>query len=164
VAQLRESFSETLDALGRHFEQLEVAAAQFDPSLDEQALAAAWESEDPRERNQVALLLGCFEKTYMLLMDLIGLSVKLAGRLGAIEDASVPALEFLREQGMVSRTDLAAIERQREVRNTSQHIYVELSMAALRSAILQQIETTPRLIQDVVKWVEAAEEAEGRTD
>jgi uncharacterized protein YutE (UPF0331/DUF86 family) len=100
----------------------------------------------------------------MLLMDLIGLSVKLASRIGATEDAMAHPLEFLREQEVISRTDLAAIQEQREVRNTSQHIYVELSMSALRSAVLQQIETTPRLIRDVVKWVETTEEIEGRFD
>jgi uncharacterized protein YutE (UPF0331/DUF86 family) len=118
---------------------------------------AAWDSNDPVERNRVGLLLGCFEKTHMLLMDLIALSVKLATRLGAIEEANVPALEVLQDKQVISQAAQTAIENQRQVRNTSQHVYVELSMSALRSAVLQQIETTPSAIRSVAAWVESLE-------
>ena len=76
AVQLRDSYNETLDALRRRFEQLEAAVAQFAPDLDEQALSAAWHSEDPLERNRADNVLSSFEKTYMLLMDLVTLSVK----------------------------------------------------------------------------------------
>jgi hypothetical protein len=76
AVQLRDSYNETLDALRRRFEQLEAAVAQFAPDLDERALSAAWHSEDPLERNRADNVLSSFEKTYMLLMDLVTLSVK----------------------------------------------------------------------------------------
>jgi hypothetical protein len=158
VAQLHESYSETVDAIGRQFEQLEVIVAQFDPDLDERALVAAWDSDDPVERNRVGLLLGCFEKTYMLLMDLIALSAKLARRIGAIDDENTPPLELLANAGVISHNALAAIGTQREVRNMSQHIYVQLSMAVLRCAVLQQIETTPSTIRNVAAWIESLEQ------
>lgn len=161
MAQLRESYSETIDAIGRQFEQLEVVVAQFDPDLDEQALVAAWDSDDPVERNRTGLLLGCFEKTYMLLMDLITLSVKLARRIGAIDDESTPPLEFLVDAGVISHDALAAIRKQREVRNTSQHIYFELSMPELRTAALRQLETTPQAIQGIAAWVDSLEQPSG---
>jgi uncharacterized protein YutE (UPF0331/DUF86 family) len=164
AAQLQESYSETVDAARRHFEQLEVAVAQFDPDLDEKALMAAWESDDPLERNRVGLLIGCFEKTYMLLMDLITLSVKLARRIGAIDDEKTAASELLVNAGVISRDDLEAIEKQREVRNTSQHIYVELSIPALRGAVLLQIEMTPPLIRNIVKWLKSFDGTEDRID
>lgn len=159
MAQLRESYLETVDAIGRQFEQLEVVVAQFNPDLDQQALAAAWDSEDPVERNRVGLLLGCFEKTYMLLMDLVTLSVKLARRIGAVDDETTAPLELLANAGVISRDAIAAIEKQREVRNTSQHIYVQLSMAVLRSAVIQQIETTPSTVRNVGAWVESLAQA-----
>lgn len=159
MVQLRESYTETVAAIGRQFEQLEVVVAQFDPDLDEQALVAAWDSEDPVERNRVGLLLGCFEKTYMLLMDLITLSVKLARRIGAIDDESTPAPELLANAEVISRDAVAAIEKQREVRNTSQHVYVRLSMSELRTVVLGQLETTPQAIQSIAAWVESLEEA-----
>jgi hypothetical protein len=146
---------ETVDAIGRQFEQLEVVIAQFDPALSERALVAAWDSDDPVERNRVGLLLGCFEKTYMLLMDLIGLSVKLARRIGAIDDESTPAPELLVNARVISRGALAAIEKQREVRNKSQHIYLELSVSELRTAVLDQLEMTPRAIQGIAVWIES---------
>jgi hypothetical protein len=74
-----------------------------------------------------------------------------------VESGSVSASEVLREQEVLSRAALAAIENQREVRNTSQHIYAELSVSELRSAVLGQLETTPRAIQGIVAWVELLE-------
>lgn len=157
MAQLRESYSETLDAIGRQFEQLEVVVAQFAPDLDEQALLDAWDSEDPVERNRVGLLLGCFEKTYMLLMDLITLSVKLARRIGAIEDERTPVLDTVANAGVISRDAIEAIEKQREVRNTSQHVYVQLSMSELRTAVLGQLAITPVAVQSIAGWVDSME-------
>jgi hypothetical protein len=162
--QVRAAYEDTLNALGRRFEQLEKSVAQFGADLNERALTAAWESDDPAERNRADGVLSNFEKTYMLLMDLITLSVKLATRIGAIDDEKRPASELLVGAGVISHDDLVAIEKQREVRNTSQHIYVELSIAALRSAVLLQVETTPPLIRNVVKWLEATQAAENRTD
>lgn len=162
MAQLRESYSETVNALGRQFEQLEVVVGQFDPDLDEQALAAAWDSDDPIERNKAALLLGCFEKTYMLLVDLVTLSVKLARRLGASTEAEgSSSIEVLCDLGVISQDAQAAIENQRQVRNTSQHIYVELSMPELRDAVLHQLDTTPAVIQSIAAWVESLEQVPG---
>jgi uncharacterized protein YutE (UPF0331/DUF86 family) len=161
VDQLQAAYEDTLDAVRRRFEQLETAVAQFLPDLDEQALTAAWDSDDPVERNRADSVLASFEKTYMLLMDLITLSVKLARRIGAIDDESTPAPELLVNAEVISHDALAAIEKQREVRNTSQHIYVRLSMSELRTAVLGQLGTTPRAIQSIVVWVESLEEAPG---
>jgi uncharacterized protein YutE (UPF0331/DUF86 family) len=155
--QLQAAYEDTLDALRRRFEQLETAVAQFSPDLDEQALTAAWSSDDPAERNRADSVLASFEKTYMLFMDLITLSVKLARRIGAIDDEKTPAMELLVDAGVISRDVVAAIQKQRAVRNTSQHIYVELSMLELRTAVLGQLESTPRAIQSIAAWVESLE-------
>ena len=160
VAQLRESYAETVGALRRTFEQLSVAEAQFEPDLDEQALPSAWDSDDPTERNRVGLLLACCEKTYMLLMDLIVLSVKLGRRLGALnEDEDAPPLEVLCDLGVITNEAQAALEQQRKVRNTSQHIYVELSVSDLRVAALDQLRTTPAAIRSIDTWVKSLEPA-----
>jgi uncharacterized protein YutE (UPF0331/DUF86 family) len=164
VAQLRAAYEDTLDALRLRFEQLDAAAAQFRPELDEQALTAAWNADDPAERNRADSVLASFEKTYMLLMDLITLSVKLARKMEAsIEDEGGKAspIEVLGDAGVVSQGARAAIEFQRDVRNTSQHIYVELSVSALRNAVLQQLEMTPRAIRSIVAWVESLEQRPG---
>ncbi|HTA14571.1 MAG TPA: hypothetical protein VK781_06905 [Solirubrobacteraceae bacterium] len=157
VDQIKATYEDTLHALRRRFEQLEKSVAQFVPDLDQQALTAAWNSDDPGERNRADGVLSSFEKTHMLLMDLIALSVKLARRIEAIDDESTPAPELLVNAGVISREDIVAIEKQREVRNTSQHIYIQLSMSALRLAVLQQIETTPSTIRNVAAWVESLE-------
>ncbi len=164
VDQLQAAYEHTLDAIRRRFEQLETAVAQFLPDLDEKALTAAWDSDDPAERNRADSVLASFEKTYMLLMDLITLSVKLARRIEAIDDERTPAPELLVNAGVISHGALVAIEKQREVRNTSQHLYVELSMSELRTAVLGQLETTPRAIQSIAAWVESFEQSPGTTD
>lgn len=161
VNQLQAAYDDTLDALRRRFEQLEMAVTQFLPDLDEQALTAAWDSDDPAERNRADSVLASFEKTYMLLMDLITLSVKLARRIGAIDDERTPALNLLVDAGAISRDAVAAMEEQRDVRNTSQHIYVRLSMSELRTVVLDQLETTPGTIQSIAAWVESLERAPG---
>ncbi len=94
----------------------------------------------------------------MLLMDLITLSVKLARRIGTIDDESTPPSDLLASAGIISHNALAAINKQREVRNTSQHIYVQLSMSELRTAVLGQLETTPGAIQSIAAWVESLEQ------
>jgi uncharacterized protein YutE (UPF0331/DUF86 family) len=160
AVQLRDSYNETLDALRRRFEQLEAAVAQFAPGLDEQALSAAWHSDDPLERNRADNVLSSFEKTYMLLMDLVTLSVKLARRLGAMDvDEQLSPIEALCELQIVSRSAREALDVQREVRNSSQHVYVELTVSALREAVEQQLESTPLVIRSIVSWVDSWPEA-----
>jgi hypothetical protein len=156
VVQLRDSYDETLDALRRRFEQLEAAVAQFPPDVDEQALSTAWYSGDPRERNRADSVLSSFEKTYMLLMDLITLSVKLGRKLGVVEaDERLSAIETLSELQIVSQPARAALDIQRAVRNSSQHVYVELAVSSLRDAVRQQLDSTPRLIRRITAWVDA---------
>jgi predicted nucleotidyltransferase len=156
----RYGYNETLDALRRRFEQLEVAAAQFSPDLDEQALSAAWHSDDPLQRNRADSVLSSFEKTYMLLMDLVTLSVKLGRRLGTIEaDQSLSPIDALSELQVLSQPARQALDAQREVRNYSQHVYVELTVAVLREAVKQQMKTTPFVITSIVSWVDSWAEA-----
>ena len=156
TGQLRASYEETLDALRRRFEQLESAVAQFPPDLDESAFTAAWSSEDPIERNRADSVLSSFEKTYMLLMDLIALSVKIGRRLGVVTgDEKSSPVEALRELKVLSADAERALRVQREVRNSSQHVYVELSVPDLREAIKQQLDTSPRIIGGVASWVKA---------
>jgi hypothetical protein len=160
VVQLRDSYNETLDALRRRFEQLEAAVAQFPPDLDEQALSRAWSSDDPLERNRADSVLSSFEKTYMLLMDLVTLSVKLGRRLGAVDvDEELSPIDALRELRIVSQPARDALDVQREVRNSSRHVYVELTVSVLREAVEQQLESTPRVITSIVSWVDSWPEA-----
>ncbi len=160
LERLRESYDETLDALRRRFEQIEAAVAQFQPDLEERAFSAAWHSDDPLERNRADSVLSSFEKTYMLLMDLITLSVKIGRRLGAvsIEERSSP-VETLRELRILTRSAEEALDVQREVRNSSQHVYVELTVSSLREAVERQLESSPRIIHGITAWVDSLPEA-----
>ena len=162
---MRMSYDETLDALRRRFEQLEWAVAQFQPDLDERAFSTAWYSDDPSERTRADSVLSSFEKTYMLLVDLIALSVKIAGRFGALSvDQETSPVEVLRELRIISQSAQDSLDVQREVRNLSQHVYVELTVSDLRDAVMQQIGSTPRMIGNVTSWVDGLtkEAGEGR--
>jgi hypothetical protein len=155
TAQLRESYDETLDALRRRFEQLEWAIAQFQPDLDEEAFSAAWYSDDPSERIRADGVLYSFEKTYMLLMDLIALSVKIAVRSGALSvDQEASPVGVLRELQIISQPALDSLDVQREVRNLSQHVYIELAVSDLRDAVMLQLHSTPRMIGNITSWVD----------
>lgn len=152
---MRMSYDETLDALRRRFEQLEWAVSQFQPDLDEEAFSAAWYSDDPSERTRADSVLSSFEKIYMLLMDLITLSVKIAGRLGALSVAEgASSVETLSELRIISKPAQDSLDVQREVRNLSQHVYVELAVSDLRDAVMQQLESTPRMIGNITSWVD----------
>jgi uncharacterized protein YutE (UPF0331/DUF86 family) len=156
AVQLRDSYDETLDALRRRFEQLEAAVAQFPPDLDEQALSAAWHSDDPLERNRADNVLSSFERTYMLLMDLVTLSVRLARRLGVMDaDDRLSAIEALHRSQILSQPARDALDVQREVRNSSQHVYVELTVSVLREAVKQQLQSTPRVVRSITSWVDS---------
>ncbi len=156
LEQLRGSYDDTLDALRRRFEQLEIAVVQFAPDLDEQALSVAWHSSDPFERNRADSVLSSFEKTYMLLMDLITLSVKIGRRLGdlGVDEGSSP-VETLRELKVLSEGAVEALAIAREVRNASQHVYVELDISDLREAVERQLESSPRVIHSITTWVDS---------
>lgn len=156
LEQLLGSYKETLDALRRRFEQLEAAVAQFHPDLDESTFSAAWYSDDPNERNRADAVLSSFEKTYMLLMDLITLSVKLGRRLDAtgVDQTSSP-VGTLRTLKILSANAEIALTTQREVRNASQHVYVELAVSDLRRAVALQLESSPRTIRAIAAWVDS---------
>lgn len=148
------SYDETLDALRRRFEQLEWAVSQFQPDLDGEAFSAAWYSDDPSERARADSVLSSFEKTYMLLMDLITLSVKIAVRLDALSvDQKTSPVEVLHELQIISQPALDSLDVQREVRNSSQHVYVELTVSDLLDAVIQQMDSTPRVIGNITSWV-----------
>lgn len=154
--QLQGAYEETLHALRRRYEQLESAVAAFQPDLDEQALSVAWHSDDPLERNRADAVLSSFEKTYMLLMDLLTLSAKLARRREVIEgEESSSPVKALRNVGVLSEPAEQALAMQREVRNASQHIYVELTMSALREAVIRQLQTTPRTVTAITAWIDS---------
>lgn len=117
---------------------------------------AAWHADDPLERNRADGVLSSFEKTYMLLMDLATLSVKLGRRLDAIDvDERLSPIDALRELRIVSRSARDALDVQREVRNSSQHVYVELTIPALREAVMRQLEGTPRVIRGMTTWADS---------
>lgn len=44
------------------------------------------------------------------------------------------------------------------MRNLSQHVYVELTVSALRDAVTQQLDSTPRMIRNITSWVDALTE------
>lgn len=154
--QLRNAYDLTLDALRRSYEQLEASATDFSPDMEAQAFASAWDSDDPVQRNRATGVLTNFERTYMLLLDLATLAVKLARRTGALQqDRDVSPIVALREAGVLSEKTERSLESQREVRNASQHIYIELSSRDAREAAKRQLEITPAIAGSIAKWIDS---------
>lgn len=48
-----------------------------------------------------------------------------------------------------------ALEAQRRVRNSSQHVYVELSVSNVREAVKRQLDTTPAVVRSIIAWVDS---------
>ena len=61
---------------------------------------------------------------------------------------------MLRKLQILSQPAQDSLDVQREVRNSSQHVYVELTVSALREAVKQQLDSTPRIIRDITSWVD----------
>lgn len=90
--------------------------------------------------------------------QLRALSVKLGRRLNAVgvdDDERTSPVQALREMRVLSAGAETALQVQREVRNSSQHVYIELSVADLRGAVRLQLQTSPDLIRSVVRWVDS---------
>lgn len=163
--QLRDLYNATLDALRRSYEQLEASVDDFDPDLDEQSFSAAWHSDDPLDRNRAGAVLSNFERTYMLLLDIMTLAVKLAKRWGALErDVDGSPTAILHKAGVVSRQAEESLEAQRRVRNSSQHVYVELSVSNVRQAVKRQLDTTPAVVRSIAAWIDSLDGGEGEED
>lgn len=78
--------------------------------------------------------------------QLRALSVKLGRRLNAVgvdDDERTSPVQALREMRVLSAGAETALQVQREVRNSSQHVYIELSVADLRGAVRLQLQTSP---------------------
>ena len=58
-------------------------------------------------------------------------------------DEELSSIDALQELQIVSLASREALDVQREVRNSSQHVYVELTVPVLREAVEQQLESTP---------------------
>jgi hypothetical protein len=53
---------------------------------------------------------------------------------------------------IISQPAKDSLAVQREVRNLRQHVYVELTVSALRDAVKQQMDSTPRIIKNITSW------------
>ncbi len=62
---------------------------------------------------------------------------------------------MLRELKVLSQSAEEALDAEREVRNASQHIYVELEISDVRKAVAVQLESSPRIVQSITAWLEA---------
>lgn len=80
---------------------------------------------------------------------------EIAGRLGALSvDEGASSVETLSELQIISKPAQDSLDVQREVRDLSQHVYVELTVSALRDAVIQQMDSTPRIIGNIASWVD----------
>ena len=69
------------------------------------------------------------------------------------------SVEALRKLQIIPQPAQDSLDVQREVRNSSQHVYVELTVSALRDAVKQQVDSTPRIIRNIASWIDTLTEA-----
>ena len=153
---LRERLDRTFVALRRQFEQLELA---FDPWRGEDghwAFNAAYDSDDPEERNRAELVHANFERCHHLTRDSIELSAKLAERVERLPtpDKNEDRIAVMVGEGVLTAGDETLLRDQVMVRNESQHAYVQTAADQIYEAAERQLAHGRALVGRVAKFAE----------
>jgi uncharacterized protein YutE (UPF0331/DUF86 family) len=161
-----DDLSERLDLifvqLQRQYEQLEAA---FEPWRGEPGhwdFNAAFDSDDPRERNRAELVHANFERCHQLVRDVIELGAKLAERLGQIEKPPKghDRISALAAAKVITAADESYLREQTIIRNDSQHMYVETVANQVYEAAERQLDHGRKLIGRLARWADSLGELE----
>jgi uncharacterized protein YutE (UPF0331/DUF86 family) len=155
-SNLRERLDRTFVALRRQFEQLELA---FEPWRGEDGhweFNAAYDSDDPEERNRAELVDANFERCHQLTRDSIELAAKLAERVerlpkpGKHEDR----ITVMVREGVLTAVDETLMGEQVIVRNETQHAYVQTAANQIYEAAERQLAHGRALVGRVATFAE----------
>ncbi len=156
-ADLLARLDRTFVALQRQHEQLELALEPWRSDRGHRAFTAAYDSDDPAERNRAELVHANFERYHQLTRDVIELSGKLAERAGRLPKPgnSRDRVDVLLQEGIITRGDESSLRQHATVRNDSQHAYVETGAKHVYEAAQRQLEEGRRLVGRLATFVEA---------
>ena len=136
--------------LRRKLEQLGAALERFD---DAAAYERAWASPDPSQRNLAEQVHATFERSHQLLMDLAVIAVKLGERRKSLPPSNARMTERLVRARVIGAVEAGLVEDHRELRNQSQHWYMEQVPAEVWSAASTQLKRAAGIAGKLACWV-----------
>ncbi len=115
-------------------EQLIAAMEDVSPAFEPDALIAAAESDDPRERNKVAVIEREVDVLINWLEQLAARGLDEGARLGFVERTQGRPWQRLSVLGAISTTTAARLREAKDTRNDLDHAYPPQSWRALHDA------------------------------
>lgn len=133
-------------------EQLLVAIEEFAPDFDLDALVAAAESPDAKERNRVAVI----EREYEVLLNWCSeLAARLLSegqRLGIVEKTSGYPWERLAAIDIISQRSASRLQEAMEMRDELGHAYPPANWRALHEGVETLLDELDRYIDRTGRW------------
>lgn len=127
---------------------------EFGPDLDRDRWAAMFGSDDPRDVNKMAAVIGAYERIVNGLVEAArsGLAAS-----GVAQPVGTPAsvrgdLERVRDHGGLTDAQLDLLVDLTRTRNALQHVYVDVSADDARDAIRKLRGNLPRLTRALNDW------------
>lgn len=133
-------------------EQLLAAIEDLSPVFALDALVAAAESADPRERNQVDTIERGTEKLVNWMDELAARALAERVRLGALAVGEGGAFAQLARLGVISRPTSERLREAKDVRDDLAHAYPPQSYAALHDATSVVISELDSFVACVTAW------------
>lgn len=137
-------------------EQLLVAIEEFPPDFDLDALVAAAQSPDARERNKVSVIEREYEVLLNWLNELAARALAEGQRLGVVEKAPGDPWERLAALGAISARSATRLQEAMDMRNDLGHSYPPAAWRALHEGVRTLLSELDRYLDRVARW--AAEE------
>jgi hypothetical protein len=153
---LRERLDRTFVALRRQFEQLELAFEPWRGSSGYREFNAAYDSDDPEERNRAELVHANFERCHHLTRDSIEFAAKLAERAERLPKPgdNEDRIAVMVGEGVLTAGDETLMREQVIVRNESQHAYVQTAANQIYEAAARQLSHGRGLVGRVARFAE----------
>lgn len=133
-------------------EQLLVAMEDLSPDFSIQALIAAAESPDARERNKVAVI----EREYDVLLnwcnELAARALAEGHRRKLLEESSGHPWERLAMLGVISRRSATRLQEAMELRNELSHAYPPAAWRALHEGVRTLLDELDRYVDRFAVW------------
>ena len=142
-----------LDAIAPAREQLLVAIEELDPDFSLNALIAAAQSADPRERNKVAVIEREYEVLLNWLHELAARALAEGQRLGIVDKADGSPWERLAALGVVSRSSATRLQEAKELRDELAHAYPPAGWAALHEGVQTLLAELDRYVERCGAWL-----------
>jgi uncharacterized protein YutE (UPF0331/DUF86 family) len=133
-------------------EQMLVAMGEFGTEFDREAFVAAAESDDPVERNKVAVVERELDVLVNLLEELGSMALGEGQRRGSVDKAAGGAWEQLAAAGAIPRSTARKLREAKDTRNDLDHSYPPMSWKVVHASTEVVIGELDGYIARVSDW------------